>query len=105
MVMNHTPIENHCMRYNIKFQEIDFYGKIVVLLNCTYYIPNVFPEDLKRALEDFLQRDPIKRLGYKDNLEDFKNHPFFSSIEWDKLQQEHLDMLTINATCKIVIPA
>ncbi|GIY98047.1 hypothetical protein CEXT_217981 [Caerostris extrusa] len=29
MVMNHTPIENHCMRLNIKFQNLDFYGKVV----------------------------------------------------------------------------
>ncbi|GIY26961.1 hypothetical protein CDAR_186991 [Caerostris darwini] len=86
MVMNHTPIENHCMRLNIKFQNLDFYGKIVVLLNCTYYIPKVFPKDLKLALIELLQKDPIDRLGYKDDLKAFREHPFFRSVDWKKLE-------------------
>ncbi|GFQ74287.1 protein kinase domain-containing protein [Trichonephila clavata] len=56
MVMTHTPVENHCWRHNIKFRGLDYYGKIVVLLNCTYYIPKVFPEDLKQALGDLLNK-------------------------------------------------
>ncbi|GFT18963.1 hypothetical protein NPIL_304491, partial [Nephila pilipes] len=56
MVMGHTPLENHCWRHNIEFRSLDSYGKIVVLLNCTYYIPQVFPEDLKQALEGLLSK-------------------------------------------------
>ncbi|CAL1283537.1 unnamed protein product, partial [Larinioides sclopetarius] len=65
-------------------------------MNCTYYIPKVFPDDLKIALEDFLNKDPTKRLGYKDNLEDFKNHPFFTNIAWDELENGSLTAILPN---------
>jgi serum/glucocorticoid-regulated kinase 2 len=32
-----------------------------------------------------LERDPTKRLGY-NNLSEIKNHPFFKSIDFNKLE-------------------
>ncbi|EIW58698.1 kinase-like protein [Trametes versicolor FP-101664 SS1] len=57
-----------------------------------------FPEDAEsrcsragiQALKGFLERDPTKRLGCRQNgpaesFEDLKRHPWFSSIDWDTL--------------------
>lgn len=42
------------------------------------------------GFSQFLERDPTKRLGCRQNgpaesFEDLKRHPWFSSIDWDTL--------------------
>jgi serine/threonine kinase 32 len=60
-----------------------------------------FPEDATQrcskaclsALEGFIERDPHSRLGCrrKRGFGDVKQHPWFSSINWDKLETKELN--------------
>lgn len=61
-----------------------------------------FPEDAEakcsregiHALKSLLDRDTTRRLGCKLNgegIEDVKRHPWFSSIDWEKLEAKQLD--------------
>ena len=35
-----------------------------------------------------MNRDPRRRLGYKNDAEDIKKHVFFKSINWDDVMQK-----------------
>ncbi|KAI9471847.1 MAG: kinase-like domain-containing protein [Benjaminiella poitrasii] len=52
-----------------------------------------FPDDMspeaRSLLRGLLTRDPNKRLG-NNGSEEIKNHPFFASIDWKKLNQKKL---------------
>jgi len=46
------------------------------------------------ALKGFLERDPARRLGCKptgEGLEDIKRHPWFRTIDWDRLESKQLE--------------
>ncbi|CAO3599164.1 unnamed protein product [Absidia cylindrospora] len=53
----------------------------------------VFPQDMERDAQDLLRglltREPTERLGH-DGPQMIKNHPFFASIDWDKLRDKKL---------------
>ena len=60
-----------------------------------------FPEDAEtkcskrgmQVLTGFLERDITKRLGCKpdgEGLQDIQSHPWFSSFDWDKLEDKQL---------------
>jgi serum/glucocorticoid-regulated kinase 2 len=50
--------------------------------------PNDMSNEAKSLLTGLLQRDPRKRLGSKDGMQDFKDHPFFASINWRELYEK-----------------
>jgi len=61
-----------------------------------------FPEDAEtkcsrdgiHALKSLLDRDTTRRLGCKPNgegLEDVKRHPWFNSLDWEKLENKQLE--------------
>jgi serum/glucocorticoid-regulated kinase 2 len=35
-----------------------------------------------------LEKDPSKRLGIKNGLQEIKNHQFFASIDWSKIEKK-----------------
>lgn len=55
-----------------------------------------FPKKIKISAEaqdlisKFLDRNPLTRLGAKDGLKEFKSHPFFSKVDFDKVLQKQL---------------
>ncbi|GAN11216.1 pkinase-domain-containing protein [Mucor ambiguus] len=51
--------------------------------------PDDMTEDARSLLRGLLTRDPNKRLG-NNGSEEIKNHAFFSSIDWKKLNQKKL---------------
>mmetsp|Transcript_19481 Transcript_19481/g.27178 ORF Transcript_19481/g.27178 Transcript_19481/m.27178 type:complete len:694 (-) Transcript_19481:65-2146(-) len=66
----------------------EFDGDFAKLLNSIYsdeiYYPRPYiSENAQLLLQEFLQRDPHKRLDDPDII---KRHPFFRGIEWEKLE-------------------
>ena len=54
-------------------------------------IKHEMSSEAKNLLHSLLQRNPAKRLGTsKDDAEEIKTHPWFSSIEWDRLIKKDL---------------
>lgn len=51
--------------------------------------PDDMSSDAKSLLRGLLTRDPNERLG-NNGSEEIKNHPFFGSIDWRKLNQKKL---------------
>lgn len=49
-----------------------------------------FSSQAKDLIKRLLRKDYKKRLGYKHDMSEVKNHPFFSSIDWDKLVAKQL---------------
>jgi len=57
-----------------------------------YKIPiddEVFSKHAKDLLEKLLERNPSKRLG-ANGVDEIKDHPFFSEINWDKLYKRKI---------------
>jgi len=56
--------------------------------------PLTFPSDMsneaKSLLTGLLQRDPKRRLGSNKGMADFKDHPFFASIDWVALYEKKI---------------
>jgi len=53
--------------------------------------PPFLSEPCKNLIVALLNRDPTKRLGSKDDVNDIKIHPFFKDISWDKLYRKEID--------------
>lgn len=50
------------------------------------YTPK-FSKECKDMCEGLLEKDPAKRLGFKNNdCEELKNQPFFKEINWGRLE-------------------
>merc|ERR1712130_30609 len=47
--------------------------------------PPFLSDSCKKIIVAFLNRDPKKRLGSENDLEEIKEQPFFEDIDWDKL--------------------
>lgn len=52
-----------------------------------------YPETMSDAAKNLIQRliviDPKKRLGH-DGAEEIKNHPFFATLNWEKMKKKHI---------------
>ena len=76
--------------------------------------PLRFPEDAEmkcskrgmQALSGFLERDVTKRLGCQPNgegIQDIRAHPWFSSLDWDKLEDKQLPPPFIPDVCRLLL--
>ena len=64
------------------------YNKIV---KAPLVFPDYFSNDAKDMLAKLLDRDPHKRLGSgPTDIEEIKSHPYFSSIDFDKLMRKDI---------------
>ncbi|GBL78798.1 Putative protein kinase C delta type [Araneus ventricosus] len=53
--------------------------------------PHFLTKDARNILENLLLKSPVKRLGMPANpTGDIKDHPFFSTIIWDKLERKEI---------------
>ncbi|KAJ1939114.1 hypothetical protein EC988_007402, partial [Linderina pennispora] len=50
--------------------------------------------DCISAMRELLQKDPSKRLG-ANGYENFKRHPFFAALDWDRLESRQLPPLFV----------
>jgi serum/glucocorticoid-regulated kinase 2 len=57
-----------------------------LILKAPLEFPSEIPSDAKSLVKGLLERNISKRLGCsKDDFEEIKAHPFFESIDWEKL--------------------
>lgn len=47
---------------------------------------NIISKNASDLIIKLLNRNPLKRLGYERDAEEIKEHPFFSEIDWDDIQ-------------------
>ncbi|KXS19955.1 kinase-like protein [Gonapodya prolifera JEL478] len=87
--------------YELLFEKRPFHGKTNELLQKsimqdTLEIPpeaSKFSPECIDCMKGFLTRDIMKRLGCKEagGLDAIKRHPFFSSIDWDKVLKKEIN--------------
>jgi len=53
--------------------------------------PPFLSEPCKNLIVALLNRDPAKRLGSKDDIDDIKSHQFFKDISWEKMLRKEID--------------
>lgn len=53
--------------------------------------PSALSQDIRSLLSQLLERDIKRRLGTK-NINDIKQHPFFSKIDWPLLESKRLSI-------------
>jgi len=66
-------------------KNINFMYKKILSSELTF--PSYISEDARDLLEGLLTRDPERRF----KGEDVKEHPFFSDIDWDKLEKKLIE--------------
>ena len=67
----------------------EMYKKI---MNAPLQFPSFFSANAKDLLSKLLDRNADRRLGSSEaDVEEIKAHPFFSSIDWDKLYKKEID--------------
>jgi len=54
--------------------------------------PPFLSEPCKSLIVQLLNRDPKKRLGSKDDVNDLKAHPFFKPLNFEKLMKKEVDV-------------
>jgi serum/glucocorticoid-regulated kinase 2 len=54
--------------------------------------PPFLSEACKSLIVQLLNRDPKKRLGSKDDVNDLKAHAFFKPLSWEKLLKKEIDV-------------
>jgi len=53
--------------------------------------PPFLSDSCKKIIVALLNREPKKRLGSTDDVEDIKEHPFFDNIDWDKMYNKEYE--------------
>ena len=61
------------------------------ILNKEIEIPFDFKPETKSVLAELLEKNPCKRIGSKQGFEEIKNHHFFATIDWNKLENRELE--------------
>jgi serum/glucocorticoid-regulated kinase 2 len=51
-------------------------------------IPDVLTGDIRDLLEGLLEKDPKARIGFKNGIEELKQHKFFAEIDWSSLAKK-----------------
>lgn len=54
--------------------------------------PPFLSDECKAIIVALLNRDPKKRLGSQEDIEDLKSHPFFKSINWDDMMEKKINV-------------
>ncbi len=67
-----------------------FYSKnapqmIKQIMEADIKFSSVFSEEAKSICLGLLDRDPTMRLGARGGADEVKSHPFFASVDWDKV--------------------
>ncbi|CAL6066365.1 Kinase [Hexamita inflata] len=53
---------------------------------------SIFSQQAQSFIRQYLEKDPKKRLGTGGNFAQFKAHPWFSKLDWEKLYQKQYDL-------------
>lgn len=69
-------------------KDIDKMYEYIKLSDLKFTTKVEMSEDAKDIITKFLCKDPALRLGSKSGLNEFKNHPFFKTINFETLMQK-----------------
>ncbi|CAF1138134.1 unnamed protein product [Rotaria magnacalcarata] len=73
------------------FQDEDPMRIFTKILQGSFNIPGYFASDIRDLLSKLLQTRPLQRYGNLQNgVDDIKNHPWFSSINWENLLKKRI---------------
>ncbi|KAK1153278.1 rhodopsin kinase GRK1 [Acipenser oxyrinchus oxyrinchus] len=62
------------------------------ILNDPVSYPETFSSDCKLLCEALMEKDPAKRLGFKNNqCVELKDHPYFNTLNWGRLEAGLMD--------------
>lgn len=53
-------------------------------------LPHHISDTAQDLLMQLLEKEPEKRLGHNNGAEDIKNHPWFSSVNWDDVRKKRI---------------
>lgn len=67
-----------------------------------YDFPPDFPADARDLVSKLLVLDPLQRLGSKRGVEEIKEHPFFSSIDWETIWTQDVPQMQTGITPAII---
>jgi len=74
--------------YQEGMEQMDLFRSIV---RCKYKMSHKIPPEAASLIQGLVTKDPIKRLGnLKGGEDDILNHPWFSSIDFDKLRHKEI---------------
>lgn len=75
-------MENVCVFHQVENDEV----ARRILNDPVVYPPN-FTKECKDFCEGLMEKDPAKRLGFKNNnCTELKNQPFFKEINWGRME-------------------
>ncbi len=52
--------------------------------------PSYLSADARSIIQALLERNPKQRLGYNEDGAEIRRHPFFASIDWEKLKKREI---------------
>lgn len=73
-----------------KFQDLQIRGPEYSMLFQDVVYPTYLSDEAKDIISKFLDVNEHTRMG-ATGVDDIKTHPFFSGIDWDLLEQKHLE--------------
>jgi len=53
--------------------------------NAELIIPNYISKKGQNLIRSLLNKNPMERLGSKNDIEEIKSHPYFDDIDWEKV--------------------
>ncbi|OMJ88477.1 hypothetical protein SteCoe_9606 [Stentor coeruleus] len=60
------------------------------ILNEKLELPNFLSRNAKNLLEGLLEKDPTRRFGYENGIEEIRNHPWLKNTDWKRLLQKKI---------------
>lgn len=73
----------------LPFVACDVVSQPMKILNHEPEIVKEVSQEAKDLIHQLLQKDPEQRLGFKNDANDLKSHPFFADIDWKKIATQH----------------
>lgn len=90
---NYESFVDFATQFNEKILEFTEHTELMMILQKTDFSDPAFTPESIDLISKLLNVDELKRLGSEavGGLAAIKSHPFFAGIDWDMLEQKHVD--------------